>query len=369
MAIQYPSFRADPNAVPQISGWPQVIKSFQQGYQLSQMPEQMRQQKASDAAKLQYLRAQTEAQDLNNQYYVPNIESQIALRNAQAQQVTNPEDKFTGDIGNAYNLEKLRQAAAQDPSKMPYYLAAKKAADSQQALQNSLINYRSVLTDTADKRYSTNLGKTQQELDDINNGFMPGTGRKVALTPDQKKELADEYGLDIAKKTTDVQTRSRNTFGAQLEQTFSMLNPDDLTQYSGLEGAAKYKKDTALSAIGKAPQNYINYNNEVTKATALAKQYRQYLQDSKAVYNQDALANLANPSTWYKDPKVAIAQLKTFQNIINKETAITGAATQNKDVYTGKYKPTGNEVVAPKVNPSLSHLSDEELEKIAGGGQ
>ena len=62
MAIQYPDFNADPNAVPKIGGWPEFIKSFQQGYQLSQMPQQMRMKQAMMQAQLQH-------QQDENRYY------------------------------------------------------------------------------------------------------------------------------------------------------------------------------------------------------------------------------------------------------------------------------------------------------------
>lgn len=101
MAIQYPDFRADPNSVPNAGGWQNVISNVQKGYMLSQLPAQMKMQRALQQAQLQKAqqdvyynpqiqesqlglqRAQTEGANLGNEYYVPSIEADIAAKKAQ----------------------------------------------------------------------------------------------------------------------------------------------------------------------------------------------------------------------------------------------------------------------------------------------
>lgn len=60
MAIQYPDFRADPNAVPNAGGWEGIINSAQKGYILSQLPAQMRTQRDLQAAQLQKTQQENE---------------------------------------------------------------------------------------------------------------------------------------------------------------------------------------------------------------------------------------------------------------------------------------------------------------------
>lgn len=81
MPIQYPDFRADPNGAPKISGWPSFIESLSKGYQLAQMPQQVRDQNALRQAQLS--KAQSEAQ------YYPQMQ-QAALESQQQQNQYNP---------------------------------------------------------------------------------------------------------------------------------------------------------------------------------------------------------------------------------------------------------------------------------------
>jgi len=78
MPIQYPDFNADPNSVPKINGWSGLIDSMQKGYMLSQVPAQMKMQKALQQAQLQ--KSQQEAY-----YYPQQQESQLGLQRAQTQ--------------------------------------------------------------------------------------------------------------------------------------------------------------------------------------------------------------------------------------------------------------------------------------------
>jgi hypothetical protein len=101
MAIQYPDFRADPNSVPNAGGWQNVISNVQKGYMLSQLPAQMKMQRALQQAQLQKAqqeayyypqqqesqlglqRAQTEGAQLQNQYYPQLTEAQLSQSAAQ----------------------------------------------------------------------------------------------------------------------------------------------------------------------------------------------------------------------------------------------------------------------------------------------
>lgn len=101
MAIQYPDFRADPNSVPNAGGWQNVISNVQKGYMLSQLPAQMKMQRALQQAQLQ--KAQ---QDV---YYNPQIqESQLGLQRAQTEGETLKNKAFP-----ELNAAQLKQLAAE----------------------------------------------------------------------------------------------------------------------------------------------------------------------------------------------------------------------------------------------------------------
>jgi hypothetical protein len=382
MAIQYPNFHSDPNDVPQTNGIPGVIDAVQKGYLLAKLPAKMKQESALAAAKLdseksladyrkaqaaaypelyQSLVAQRQAQtDLQRQQAAGLPDKQAAdlavaqahanLYNAQTQNANNPMTKLTGDAGNAYNLERLRQQAIKDPSLQPYYDEAKKAYDLTQNSQKTLNNYRENLNESIGKRYATPLGKLYDEAAEVQEGFRPGTNRTEKLTPEEQEDLTDKYKLDINKKTTDAALRKRAIFGAQLDKTLSLINPKILTSYSGVSGQAKYNADKLKSAMGNPSPEFLAYQQEITKATQAAKQLRQYLGDTVKTEGQNELKALVDPSTWYNNPEVALAKYNTFVDTFHNEQDISTEALQGPSIYertAGKNTATEK----PKLTP------------------
>jgi hypothetical protein len=382
MAIQYPNFHADPNDVPQANGIPGVIDAVQKGYLLAKLPAKMKQESALAAAKLdseksladyrkaqaaaypelyQSLVAQRQAQtDLQRQQTAGLPDKQAAdlamaqahtnLYNAQTQNANNPMAKLTGDAGNAYNLERLRQQAIKDPSLQPYYDEAKKAYDLTQNSQKTLNNYRENLNESIGKRYATPLGKLYDEAAEVQEGFRPGTNRTEKLTPEEQKDLTDKYKLDINKKTTDSSLRQRAVFGAQLDKTISLIKPEILTQYGGVKGQIKYNNDKLKSAMGSPPPEFLAYEQEVTKATQAAMQLRQYLKETIEKEGKAKLEKLISNDEWYKDPSVALAQFNAFVDTFHNEQNISTEALQGPSIYertAGKNTATEK----PKLTP------------------
>lgn len=378
MAIQYPNFNADQGAVPKVEGSPGVINAIQKGYAMALLPEKMRQ----DARLRQ---AQTQQIEQQNQYYPAAQESQNSLRQAQEQKMMqeqqNPALKFSGDVANAYQLQQLKDQAAQDPSKAPYYEAAKQAYDNNEAAKRSLINYRGVLIDTADKRSSSPLGKLYYEMADVRDGFRPGTNRTDRLTPEEQDKLTNQYQLDIQKKTTDADTRKRVLFSGNIEKSLGQIDPKILTQYSGITGQANLEKQKLLSQFGKQDPSYDTYLNSLQAAQLLATHASQFWGKSIQPSEQAALRELSNPSTWDKNPTQALNQFKTVMKIIGQETNNYQGALQSTTPYTtpstiGQEQPSPQYAPAPQPQaqpqpqqaPALAQMSDDELRRIAGGG-
>lgn len=108
-----PVFRADPNAVPQINGWPGVINSIQKGYQLAQLPQQMKMQQMLQAAQLQKYQAETEGQNLNNQYYGQEAEQRIAASKAGADYQNKQTSRYDETINSALARDRVLNANTQ----------------------------------------------------------------------------------------------------------------------------------------------------------------------------------------------------------------------------------------------------------------
>jgi len=347
MPIQYPNFNADPQSVPKINGLPGVVDSVQKGYAMALLPEKMRQDAALRQAKL----TQTQQQ---NEYYPAQQEAMNAYRDAQAQKLqqdaNNPGLKFSGDVRNAYQLQRLKEMAAKDPSLQPYYESAQEAYSNKEAAQKSLIDYRGVLTDTADKRYSSPLAKLYAEMADVRDGFRPGTGRTDRLTPEEQDKLTNQYNLDIQKKTTDADLRKRVMFAGNIEKSLESIDPKILTQYSGIKGGAELERQKALSQFGKQSPEYDAYLNSVQAAALTAFQASQFWGKSIDYREQENLRALANPSTWDKNPTQALNQFKTTMKIIGKETNNYKAGLQSTAPYTTP-STIGQEQPSPQYAP------------------
>lgn len=241
---------------------------------------------------------------------------------------------FPGVAGQLQGLEAVKMMYGEGS---PQYKQAKSMLDLEQQSTQSRINYQNILANTAPKRSSTNLAKTAQEFEDIKQGYLPGT--KIPLNDEQRKQYEGMYGLDFIKKTTDSDTRKRNLFANNIEVTQSKIDPVALTQYSGLKGATQLLKDRADSASGKPSERYKNYEKSLTAAKMLAKQIRQFYGDSITPGVQEGLKQLTNPSSWMKDPDIALSNYNAFTDLLNQEMSTYRQATESPDVYTGK----GNE--------------------------
>lgn len=341
--VAYPDFSADPNSVPKVNGLPGIIDNIQKGYMLAQLPEQVRNQRAKER--------------LDNQY-----------RQVQIDDLSNPASRFTGDMANAYNLERLRQQSQYDPSLKPYYDATKSQQEADLQQKKELADWRRSLIGNAPYRNATPLSKMNLDLNDIEAGFLPNTNRGTRLTPEQQATLKNQYDLAKQKLISDQQTRQKIGYVTNLDATLGRVDPDKLTQYSGFFGGLEKFGNKALSGVGLETQNYDDYTTNTTDATLAAKQLRQFLGDSIQPSAAKKLDALTNPESWTKNPKQAKAQFQEFLNTYNKEAKTYRRMANDPSVYSqdqsNQYYPTDQ---AP-ATLDLSSYSDEELQRIASGG-
>ena len=68
--VAYPSFQADPNAVPKVNGLPGIFENIQKGAMMAQLPEKLRNER-------EQMRLQTQKAQMENQYYPQMQEAQI----------------------------------------------------------------------------------------------------------------------------------------------------------------------------------------------------------------------------------------------------------------------------------------------------
>jgi hypothetical protein len=262
-----------------------------------------------------------------------------------------------GPAGQTIGLEMVK---GQYGENSPQYQQAKKMYDLNQQSTQSRVDYQNILSGTAPKRFSTNLGKTAQELEDVRNGYLPGT--QIPLSPEQQKYYEGKYGLAMLKPTTDSDTRKRNLYAKNIDITVAGIDPKALTQYSGIEGMGNLLKERAAAQNGKASPAYLAYETSLTNAKTLAKQVRQFYGDSITPSVQEGLKELTNPSKWLKSPEVALNNYNTFVKTLRSEMGTYQQATESPDVYAGNSQqqnqdispPPQTNAAPPPMNPAMS---------------
>lgn len=222
----------------------------------------------------------------------------------------------SGDVANALYIEQLAKKVGNDH---PAVIAARKAHQMGLDARQSLIGYRDVLNQTAGIRGTSTFGKTLAEgrgegaLDIVAN--YKGEPRKP-LTPQEQQA----YEQKIAKDTTDAEARNLFLRAQNLDKTRHSINVDDLVRYSGLPGTGNYLIESAKAAAGSPSKEFIAHQEAVNSASLMADQMRQFYKDSIQPSAMDRLRQLANPSTWYKNPQVAAAQWNQLNKILDQET-------------------------------------------------
>ena len=305
---------------------------------------------AAELAKTQantgYLNSEAAAQQITNQY----LPDQLRLANEKAQKLAdNPYaySQLTGTARDYLSLQLLGQRYGEDS---PIYQSAKNAMDEKQQAQQGLIAYRQGLTQNNDRRFATPTGKLSVEENDVDLGFLPGTGRTVPITPEQQQNLKNRYELKRQKDSSDTDTRKRALFATNAQITLQGIDPYALTQFSGLKGAAKLAEEEVKAQLGKPSDDFLAYQRAKTNATLLAKQVRQMYGDSITPGVQEKLALLTNPSTLRNSPQVALSIFKTFSDILKREAGTFHSALKSTRPYEGPASPDLSKPVSSYVS-------------------
>jgi hypothetical protein len=200
--------------------------------------------------------------------------------------------------------------------------------------------------------------------------YFDDQGQPVDDDNSRTPEERTAYERAINKGTSDAATRNKLNFATNLDKTRQAINADDLTRYSGLIGTGKYVKDAAQAALGNPSENWINHNNAITAASLMRDQMRQFYGDSIQPKALKRLDELTNPSTWYRDPKVAQSRWNQLNKILDIETQTyrdkgTSPIKLNGLDYndkTGQFTTGSNAAKAPTNAASTSQNASNDTE-------
>lgn len=367
MAIQYPDFRADPNAVPNAGGWQNIISNVQKGYMLSQLPAQMKMQRALQQAQLQksqqeayyypqqqesqlgLQRAQTEGANLSNRYYVPSMEADLAAKKAQT--------NYTNLQGSLIPSQiSLNQAQAAKATQADNGITIGTDADGRPIIQ---IGGTGGAGGRSGGRLGTDdKGNVSSELTTPNKTSVQSRqlGEKTV------KPFIDQIVANVPQfQTATKQAQSAasgflNQFGLAKWQD---QNP--ITQMIGLNSNLPSQKAAGESAI-------INSAEGLIKALGLRSTDQQTAMIQKAIAPQPGESEAGYRKRFLNFAKT----LSDNTNDISKTLATgvsTGVNINGQPSLPAQMQPQGQPQQAPTPNPGLSHLTDEQLAQIANGGQ
>lgn len=232
----------------------------------------------------------------------------------------------SGDVANAMYVEQLRNQYGEDD---PRYLRAKQAHDMAIAGHQSLMDYRTQLSNLAPYRAATpeeKLIAAQKGQGVLQNygGQTSGERVKPGMIYGEDGHVISEdearvYNQALGKKTTDAAIRNKIPYAENVKITMDNIVPEDLVQYSGPQGHAKYAIDMIKAGTGSPPPEFMAYQKALTGAKTLSKQLRQFWGDSIQPAAMDKIEQLTNPSHWNKNPQVALQQFNQLKQITEQE--------------------------------------------------
>lgn len=356
-----------------------------------------------------HLNAQTGLIDQQAQYYGPNIQSEMALRDAQTRLGNAQADlpfggqQLPGAAGQLLGLESIKRMFGENSEQ---YNLAKRQFDLGQRNTESRIGYQDALTDSMPMRYLTQTGKGIVEQANVGQGNAPSglswenqinpppqgqlplsdseiqklkilhgvSGNNQTLTqpptqtprqelvqnrlaPASAQELFNQYGLKRLKETTDEDTRKRARFATNVEKTLDNIDIKSLMQYGAINGKLMFKADQMAASLKHPPERYQKFLAALDKAHYAADQVTQFYGSSiQPEMLKQKLARL-NPAAYDVDPDTAEKVFRSNADLLRKELATYRDALSTPDAY----KSQDNQ----QQNTSNNKYSQEDIEHTA----
>lgn len=325
----------EPQGIPWLNNF---VTNLSEGYKAGALPGKLARDREAEEAKNKMAKLLLEEQPEKFQSELSGQNVSNALNQARIGEINQKASlPFGGNIapgavGQAMWLGMIKNKYGEES---PEYQNAKEAYQTEIAKTQFLNQYRGALTQTTDKRTATTLGKTQLELADIDEGFMPGTGRTVQLAPEQQQVLRNQYALKLQKDTSDSSARQKTLYASNIDKTLGNINVDDLVRYGGIGGAISKGIEQGKASIGMESKEYDAFEKSLVAADTLAKQVRQFYGDSIQPSMLGKLEMLVNPASWKNNPKIAKQNFETIKNILQQETGTYRNALQGPQEYRG----------------------------------
>ena len=284
----------------------------------------------TDMTKARYLQPGLEEElkkaQLYNQYYAPNMESQIGLRGTQAGQAR----AHTGLLGEQTRGEHFKNQYL--PQTLQSELESKQLAATQAQMFNDMLKRKIA------QQQGMGGGNMPQQMPN----YSPGQGTAPFAeqpTDIQQQSVQPEMAQHIKQQLSQAQQPQENLMEPSIEDFFNkkMYGIDTFTPRYKAEMASRQKEKDAFNAeIGKGNAKY--YDDSVKSYEALGKQDVALEQLQNAVENNPQFRNVVGPvksflTTWAgsAEQKKLLGDLQTSSGEI-----VLQVAPSLKGSWTGR---------------------------------
>jgi hypothetical protein len=269
---------------------------------------------------------------------------------------------YPGSAGLIMGLEAIRKTYGESS---PQFQMAKHNFDLHNSALETKTKYQQAYADTLPQRTLSSTGKAIIESQNVAAGKLP-TG--APLTEEDRQVLggnqsettrpfANQYELELLKKRSDKDTRSKLLYAENIHKTLPLIDPDAFANYSGAIGSAKSSVQQALSPFGMETQDFDKYLAASRAATLLSKQVRQFYGDSIKPEIEEKLNTLTNPTSWRNSPKQTKELFNQFKGLLDKEINTYYDALRSTSAYE---KP--NQIKNEKIPYSSLKNTNKETE-------
>jgi len=351
MAINYPDFRADPNAAPQLNALPSLTQSLQKGYMLAQLPQQLKMQRALQQSEL-------ERNQMQNYYYPQMQDAQLAQTNAATQGQVLQNNAFPS-LSNA-QIEQIKALTGQA---MAGTRLTNQEANLYEPLTRSQIAKNMADLNRTDNGITVGVDENGRPLVQIGGSSKGGTGSmggKLMIDADgnvisqptrqntskiQNAQLGEETAApfidQIIKSMPQFQTPGKR-FERGVASAANMIGLGNFANAFGVDTNLPSQYAQGLAAINTAAEGLLSASNLNSTEENL----------NKFIKNLTPLQG--ESQSGYRN------RVKKFYNTIqfkNMNTAKKLASGFNTGINVNG--PQANS--QPQRNPALAHLSDEEI--------
>lgn len=364
MALQTFNFGAMNTPVSDFSGLSNLFSNYYKGFEQAQTPRKLEAERLRETLMNSILgtqakyaepnaQANLQSQQLKNQYYGPLTEAQIQHYKDQAS------GKTFAPSALGKLIQERNDLAAQNPD------------------DPLLAEYDRVIKSQGSGRsYAPSaLGKLSSELQQVEEGYLPGSNGQITLDPEQQQDLRNKYLLQMQKSTSDAQTRTAVLRGSNLLKSIDASNIDALTRYSGPAGASKLAIEKAKDLTGNPSKEYLEHLEALQAVELEAKELRQFFGDSITPTAADALYKMVNATSLTRSPEAAKRMIQKSRDTIKKQVKTFSSALDNPEAYN----IGGDNIVSNKVQElsqqlqggsnNIAEMTDEQLLEAYLNGQ